>query len=232
MMIPFFIRSKRREVGRTHARRTQFDSLDPELRSAMRRTDDPTTERETENSTTRNENVIIALSLASCVTYFITTSSLLVPVLFIHLESSTMTNDAPPTTDPASVITETPPVVPLDHHEAYQKTQAQLEAIEQEIKATQPLTSELLEISSLKEHYYPVVEETSSKYFLLGIDELNQNYSKLRKTRGDGNCYYRSFLYNLCDKLLNNPTERARVLQYGMYDSIIITSLLHFLKNV
>jgi len=99
-------------------------------------------------------------------------------------------------------------------HEAYQKTQAQLEVIEQEIKATQPLTSELLEIASLKEHY--PVDDDSRKYFLLGVDELERNnYCKLRKTRGDGNCYYRSFLYRLCEMLLHNPTERTRVLQYG-----------------
>ena len=103
-------------------------------------------------------------------------------------------------------------IIPIDH-EAYQKTQAQLDAIEQEIKATQPLTSQRLDVSSLKEHY----AEGTSRYFLLGIDELATRYSKIRKTRGDGNCYYRSFLYNLCESLLtsNQPLERARVLQYG-----------------
>ncbi len=98
--------------------------------------------------------------------------------------------------------------IPVDH-EAYQKTQAQLDAIEQEIKATQPLTSQRLDVSTLKEHY------VDSQYFLWGVDELAQRYSKIRKTRGDGNCYYRSFLYNLCETLLNDPTERARILQYG-----------------
>ena len=102
--------------------------------------------------------------------------------------------------------------VPIDY-QAYQKTQAQLDAIEQEIKATQPLTSQRLDVSSLKEHY----TEGNCKYFLLGIDELATTYSKIRKTRGDGNCYYRSFLYSLCESLLtaNQPSERDRVLQYG-----------------
>lgn len=112
--------------------------------------------------------------------------------------------------------------IPVDH-EAYQKTQAQLDAIEQEIKATQPLTSQLLDLSCLKQHY------SESQYFLLGIDELAQRYSKIRKTRGDGNCYYRSFLYNLCETLLTHPTERARVLQYGtiiMYGTCTLVVLL------
>lgn len=112
----------------------------------------------------------------------------------------------------------TPPSDAVDH-EAYQKTQAQLEAIEQEIKATQPLTSELLEISTLREHY--PAEESTSKYFLLGVNELEHRYGKLRKTRGDGNCYYRSFLYRLCETLLHNATERTRVLQYGGYNTVV-----------
>ena len=102
--------------------------------------------------------------------------------------------------------------IPIDH-EAYQKTQAQLDAIEQEIKTTQPLTSQRIDVSSLKEHS----AASKSKFFLLAVDELAITYSKIRKTRGDGNCYYRSFLYNLCESLLtlDQPSERTRVLQYG-----------------
>lgn len=102
---------------------------------------------------------------------------------------------------------------PVTDAKKYNQTQAQLEAIEDEIKATQVLTSELLDLSTLKKDYPS--SENSSKYFLLGIEALFKKYTKLRKTRGDGNCYYRSFLYSLSEKLLNNPGEKERVLRYG-----------------
>jgi hypothetical protein len=117
-------------------------------------------------------------------------------------------NPHPLSPHPSNMVEGNESVVPIDH-EVFQKTQAQLAAIEKEIKESQPLTSDLMDIASLKLHY-------DANYFLLGIDELTQKYSKIRKTRGDGNCYYRSFLYNLCEALLQSPTEKARVIQYGM----------------
>lgn len=114
--------------------------------------------------------------------------------------------------------------IPVDP-EAFQKTQAQLEAIEQEIKETQPLTSDLVDISNALLPLYKNDDDTNqdsssassqqNRYFLMGIEELASTYDKMRKTRGDGNCYYRSFLYNLCETLLQNQTEKSRVIQYG-----------------
>lgn len=111
--------------------------------------------------------------------------------------------------------TSSPPPTENDdtsHAVQVQKTQAQLEAIEQEIKETQALTSESTDISVLKQVYK---SETSSKYFELGVDALAKTYGKLRTIRGDGNCYYRAFLYNLSEKMLENPSEWERVLKYG-----------------
>lgn len=106
----------------------------------------------------------------------------------------------------------------LTNAEKYQQTQAQLEKIEQEVKATQPLTSEQLDIATLKE-LYPA-DEPASKYFLLGINALDKRYEKIRKTRGDGNCYYRSFLYNLCEAICGNQSELERVIKFGAYGTV------------
>jgi Peptidase C65 Otubain len=112
-----------------------------------------------------------------------------------------------------------------EHLDTFQKTQAQLEAIEKEIKENQPLTSHLMDIVSLRSEYDQDHSSTntssSSFFFELGINELAEKYSALRKTRGDGNCYYRSFLYSLSESLLSTPendnNERVRILQYGTW---------------
>ena len=99
----------------------------------------------------------------------------------------------------------------------YQQTQAQMDAIEQEIKATQPLISDLKSIEELKLQYTSSDDDqTQTTFFLQGIDSLiQQNYKQIRMVRGDGNCYYRAFLYRLCEKLLqskkDNESEFKRI---------------------
>jgi ubiquitin thioesterase protein OTUB1 len=97
------------------------------------------------------------------------------------------------------------------HATQVQQTQAQIEAIEQDIRENQALTSELQDIHNLKQLY----KSDSSKFFALGIDALSQNYSKMRTIRGDGNCYYRAFLYQLSEKLLDNKDEWDRIFKLG-----------------
>ena len=104
----------------------------------------------------------------------------------------------------------------------FQKTQAQLEAIEKEIKENQPLTSHSMDVESLRSEYTKDHStNTASSFFALGINQLAEKYSALRKTRGDGNCYYRSFLYSLSEALLlipvNADEEKVRILQYGKF---------------
>ena len=98
------------------------------------------------------------------------------------------------------------------HATRVQQTQAQLEAIEQEIKASQALTSELKDLDPLRHQY---TGEDASKYFDLGIQALQITYSKMRTIRGDGNCYYRAFLYSLCEKLLSDKAELDRIVKLG-----------------
>jgi Peptidase C65 Otubain len=125
--------------------------------------------------------------------------------------------------DPTTTTT----ITTQEQLDTFQKTQAQLEAIEKEIKENQPLTSHSMDIVSLrseydKDHSASTKSSSSSSFFFeLGINELAEKYSAIRKTRGDGNCYYRSFLYSLSEALLSTPendnNERVRILQYGTW---------------
>jgi hypothetical protein len=122
------------------------------------------------------------------------------------------------------------------HATQVQQTQAQLEAIEQEIKASQALTSELKDLDPLRQQYKSYTGDggedaaaaaAASKYFDLGIQALQKTYSKMRTIRGDGNCYYRAFLYSLCEKLLlSDKAELDRIVKLGRY----YTSFLWYLQ--
>ena len=102
-----------------------------------------------------------------------------------------------------------------DAQTQHQLTQAQLEAIENEIKSTQPLTSPLLPISVLVQQYTTSSSSNNDENkndgdaqqqqgFIRSATFLSKKYTSLRKIRGDGNCYYRGFLYSLCEQLLRN----------------------------
>ena len=93
-----------------------------------------------------------------------------------------------------------------------QQTQAQLEAIEKEIRENQPLTSELKPIETLKTVYSG---SSDAKFFVSGVDYLSTLYKNTRMTRGDGSCYYRSFLYSLSEHLMKNEAELTRITKYG-----------------
>ena len=99
-----------------------------------------------------------------------------------------------------------------------QKTQAQLDSIALEIKATQPLTSSLISIHGLKALF------DDGTNFRKGCTYLSQSYASYRAIRGDGNCYYRAFLYCLCEKLFaEKGSELKRVMDYvkGSIDTVV-----------
>ena len=95
---------------------------------------------------------------------------------------------------------------------AVKLSEERLKEIEDQVKKA-PLTSNVCPLSKLRAEY----EETSN--FLLGVQALEQNYHQIRMVRGDGNCYYRAFLYSLAEKLLQDKTESERVLNYVKKDS-------------
>ena len=100
----------------------------------------------------------------------------------------------------------------LSRVDKVQKTQAQLDVIEQETKQS-PLTSRPLPLSSLRSQYLMSESDpsspSSSSFFLQGIDDLSKRYSTYRSTRGDGNCYYRAVLYSLAEKFVGASTAAA-----------------------
>ena len=80
-----------------------------------------------------------------------------------------------------------------DDQEKWRQTESQLGAIETEIRETQPLTSQKQELSVLRNTY------VRGSNFDQSVEHLSQTYSTIRTVRGDGNCYYRAFLYSLCE---------------------------------
>lgn len=74
-------------------------------------------------------------------------------------------------------------------------TMKQMEAISSEIKMSQPLISEVINPNDMLELY-------EAPGFRKGIDALSKNFGSMRKIRGDGNCFYRGFLFQYLEQLL------------------------------
>jgi len=89
----------------------------------------------------------------------------------------------------------------------YKLTEQQLAQIESEIKTSQPLTSSLLPIGTLARQYSTEAPDGGS--FLTSSNLLAEKYASLRRIRGDGNCYYRAFLYSLCEGLFHQRMDGA-----------------------
>jgi len=58
----------------------------------------------------------------------------------------------------------------------------------------QPLTSDKFLLSCLQEQY------KNNTNFISGLTQLHETYRHIRIIRGDGNCYYRAFLYSLLEQ--------------------------------
>eukprot|EP00051_Salpingoeca_urceolata_P021496 m.337930 g.337930 ORF g.337930 m.337930 type:complete len:265 (-) comp19809_c1_seq2:69-863(-) len=82
---------------------------------------------------------------------------------------------------------------------------AQMQTIQSEIKASQPLVGDREPVANLLKDYTDPV-------FVSKIKGLAAEYQVLRRTRGDGNCFYRAFLFGYMENLLTNADELKRVL--------------------
>ncbi|XP_064624011.1 ubiquitin thioesterase OTUB1-like [Lineus longissimus] len=78
---------------------------------------------------------------------------------------------------------------------------AQERAIEKEVATTQALISDRLDFSVLEEQY------SSDEAYLLKVRELRTKYTDFRKTRGDGNCFFRAFGFRYLEQLLEDSAE-------------------------
>ncbi|CAF0770410.1 unnamed protein product [Rotaria sp. Silwood1] len=89
-----------------------------------------------------------------------------------------------------------------------QRTQEQQNEIEKEVADHQPLISAKIETSELKNEYL-----SEDKIYQDKVSELMKKYKYLRRTRGDGNCFYRAFGFGYLEKNLNNKNELERFRQ-------------------
>jgi len=104
------------------------------------------------------------------------------------------------------------------------QTDAQIKAIESEIRENQPLTSIPLPVVHLVDLY------AEGGAFQRGAQYLAEKYSTMRKVRGDGNCYYRAFLYSVCEKVLRGvltgddgaKKELERLTTLGAYFPLVV----------
>lgn len=88
------------------------------------------------------------------------------------------------------------------------QTEARMAEIEAETKK-QPLTSKPCSISQLEVEYVD-----SDADFMVGLKALQEDYKEMRTVRGDGNCYYRAFLYSLVEHMMQNAAEGKKILDY------------------
>ncbi|CAH0473747.1 unnamed protein product [Peronospora belbahrii] len=61
-----------------------------------------------------------------------------------------------------------------------------------------PLLSDRMAVLCLKAEYIG----NDNINFMHGIESLNARYEAMRRVRGDGNCFFRGFIFALCERLL------------------------------
>lgn len=80
--------------------------------------------------------------------------------------------------------------------------------IDLEIAQLFPLVSELVDINKLHDEY-----SNDDKVYQQKVEDLEAKYMSLRKTRPDGNCFYRAFIFAYFESLFGDETELKRFVQ-------------------
>ncbi|CAF3313281.1 unnamed protein product [Rotaria socialis] len=106
-----------------------------------------------------------------------------------------------------------------------QQTQEQQSQIEKEIANNQPLISVKISTSELKNEYL-----AEDKVYQDKVSELMKKYKYLRRTRGDGNCFYRAFGFGFLEEKYNNKNdiEKFRQLMLDLKNKLIQLGYLDF----
>lgn len=81
--------------------------------------------------------------------------------------------------------------------------------IEQEIACTNPLVSESHAIASLNSEYL------DDAVYISKLRDLSSKYRGLRRTRPDGNCFFRAFAYAYLEYLVLNKSEFSKFYEYA-----------------
>lgn len=96
--------------------------------------------------------------------------------------------------------------------------------IEHDIIANYPLVSETIIVDALHDDYaeeddiyqqkveviFPLHATVLFQIFIYFCQDLKTNYSFIRKTRPDGNCFYRAFIFSYFESLFNDENEQKR----------------------
>ena len=70
-----------------------------------------------------------------------------------------------------------------------------------QISESIPLVGDLEELASLEKEY------NEDPIYLLKVKDLSSKYKHIRRTRPDGNCFFRAFSYAYLEHLLNDKAE-------------------------
>ncbi|XP_021704011.1 ubiquitin thioesterase otubain-like [Aedes aegypti] len=81
--------------------------------------------------------------------------------------------------------------------------------IEQEIAYSNPLVSESQAINSLNSEYL------DDAVYIAKVKDLASKYRAIRRTRPDGNCFFRAFAYAYLEYLVRNKDEFSRFYEYA-----------------
>ncbi|EGD73509.1 hypothetical protein PTSG_05213 [Salpingoeca rosetta] len=73
-----------------------------------------------------------------------------------------------------------------------QEIMAQMDAIKKEVAESAPLMSDVMDTSTLLAEY-------GDPLFTTKIKSMLDAFPKMRKTRGDGNCFYRAYAYGIAE---------------------------------
>ncbi|XP_034827302.1 ubiquitin thioesterase otubain-like [Maniola hyperantus] len=91
--------------------------------------------------------------------------------------------------------------------------------IEKEISESIPLVGDLEPLSSLEKEY------NEDPVYLLKIKDLAAKYKSIRRTRPDGNCFFRAFSYAYLEHLLTDKTEFDKFYEIAKNSKEILVAL-------
>ncbi|KAH9976866.1 peptidase C65 Otubain-domain-containing protein [Lactifluus volemus] len=101
-------------------------------------------------------------------------------------------------------ITEDTDLTTLSQAQLYELNQS---VIDSTVQSTNPLMAELMPMSVLRAEY-----EESSEAFIKQIDFLSsQGYEGIRRSRGDGDCFYRSLIFAYIERIFNEQDMHLAV---------------------
>mgnify|MGYP003387679545 CR=1 FL=1 len=95
----------------------------------------------------------------------------------------------------------------------------------EEVVDDSPLIGELVTPDILNSEYINS-QDIGRPGFLAGVNYLSKTYNNVRKVKGDGNCFYRAFLFSYLERIHrdHDDAERLRILNiFSESKSVVIS---------